>query len=481
MLFDLSKSAIKLFVCLVSSVAFSQESWTTVLPTVGTFSSPRVSDLNGDGTKDIILGAGRLEFEACDSAMLALDGKDGSLLWRVSATDQIFVSAGLLDIDSDGVEDVFLGGRSSELKAINGKTGEVFWAFDTLTYAEGGNRRWFNFYNPQIIHDVDADGVPDLLISNGGDIWVAPHDPNRAEGRLCIISGKTGVLIADASMPDKHEIYMSVAIDIDKKRPLSSKVIYGTGGETTPGGLFIGTLGMVIKGDLSASVKLADGGDKGFIAPPVWADLTMDGVKDIIASSVDGRLMAFDGKSYRALWQMELPNTESYGSMAVGKFNEDEVPDFFVSFAQGVWPDLSWTKQAMVNGENGKIEYLDSLGYYQTSSPVVVDLTGDGIDEVVLSVDYQVLDSFHRKSFFTTLYAIEFTEKQALPMVDGLPGHNVSSTPWIGDLDDDGLLDIVYCHGINQYHTYTFDGLRVNCLKTTFPVLKPIKWGCLYG
>ncbi|AWV99348.1 outer membrane protein assembly factor BamB family protein [Arcticibacterium luteifluviistationis] len=469
------------FLVLISIQVFSQESWTTVLPTVGTFSSPRVSDLNGDGTKDIIIGAGRLEFQACDSAMVAIDGKDGSLLWRVPASDQIFVSAGLLDINEDGVEDVFLGGRSSELKAINGKTGEVFWAFDTLAYSEGGNKRWFNFYNPQFIHDVDEDGIPDLLISNGGDIWVAPHDPNRTEGRLCIISSKTGDLIADASMPDKHEIYMSVAVDKNEREPLFSKIIYGTGGETTPGGLFVGNLGMVMNGDLSTSVKLADGGEKGFIAPPVWVDLNLDGEKDIVASSVDGRLLAFDGKTYKSLWQMEIANTESYGSMAVGKFNEDNIPDFFVSFAQGVWPNLSWTKQAMVNGVNGEIEYLDSLGYYQTSSPVVVDLTGDGIDEVILSVDYQVLDSLHRKSFFTTLYAVEFTRKEALSMVEGLPGHNVSSTPWVGDLEGDGYLDIVYCHGINQYHTYTFDGLRVNCLKTTFPILKPIKWGAYMG
>lgn len=477
----LAKSTIWLLVLLISFVSFSQESWTRVLPAVGTFSSPRVSDLNGDGTKDIILGAGRLEFEACDSAMLAIDGKDGSMLWRVPAIDQIFVSAGLLDINEDGIEDVFLGGRSSELKAINGKTGEVFWAFDTLTYSEGGNKRWFNFYNPQIIHDADADGFPDLLISNGGDIWVAPHDPNRAAGRLCIISSKTGVLLADATMPDGHEIYMSVAVDMDLKNPLASRIIFGTGGETTSGSLFVGTLGMVLKGDLSASQKLADGFEKGFISPPAWVDINQDGIRDIVSSSVDGRLLAFDGNTKESLWEMRLPNTEAYSSVAIGKFNEDEIPDFFVSYAQGVWPDLSWTRQAMVNGFNGEIEYLDSLGYYQTSSPVVVDLTGDGIDEVVLSVGYQVLDSLNRMSFYSTLYAIEFTQRNAVPMLDGLPGHNEASTPWLGDLDNDGLLDIVYCHGINMYQTYTFDGLRVNCLKTTVPILKPIKWGAYMG
>jgi len=466
------------FLMLICFCGIAQDSWTTVLPNVGTFSSPRAAYLNGDGTKDLILGAGRLEFESCDTAIFALDGTNGELLWKVAAKDQIFISAGLVDINEDGVSDAIIGGRSSELMAINGKTGEVIWAFDTTQYALN---RWFNFYNPQFIHDVDGDGTRDILISNGGDIWVEPFDPNRAAGRMCIISSKTGALLHHAPMPDNNEIYMSVVIDFDSLNPLVSRFIFGTGGETTSGSLFMGTLEMVINGDLSAAKTLAFGNTKGFVSPPVWVDINADGNRDIIASSVEGRLLAFDGVTYSKLWETFLPNTESYSSMAVGQFNADKTPDFFVSFAQGVWPKLSWTKQAMINGKNGEIEYLDSLGYYQTSSPLAVDLTGDGIDEAVLNVDYQVLDSIGRKSFFTTLYAIEFTQKEAVVLVDGLPGHNVSSTPWLGDLNNDGLLDIVYCHGTNAYHTYTFDGLRINCLKTTIPISKPIKWGAYMG
>jgi hypothetical protein len=68
----------------------AQETWAKVLPGIGSFSSPRVADLNNDSVGDIILGAGRLEFQECDSAVVALDGKTGEMLWKVSAKDQIF-------------------------------------------------------------------------------------------------------------------------------------------------------------------------------------------------------------------------------------------------------------------------------------------------------------------------------------------------------------------------------------------------------
>ena len=56
--------------------------------------------VNLDGTGDIIMGAGREEFQACDSAVIALDGRTGKILWHVPAEDQIFGSAVFKDIDA---------------------------------------------------------------------------------------------------------------------------------------------------------------------------------------------------------------------------------------------------------------------------------------------------------------------------------------------------------------------------------------------
>jgi outer membrane protein assembly factor BamB len=466
---------------LIAISGYAQNSWSKKLENIGTFSSPRVSDLNKDGVKDIILGAGRLEFEHSDSAIIALDGKTGELLWKNSAIDQMFGSAALQDITKDGTDDIFINGRSSELYAINGADGKVIWHFDTLAYSEGGKKRWFNFYNPQWIYDVDKDGFRDIVISNGGDIKVPAFNPNRAAGRLVILSARTGKVLADATMPDKKEIYMSVAIRPDAARPEQAKVIFGTGGETVGGHLYVGTVEMLLKGDLSKAKLLSTCEQKGFIAPPAWVDITNDGIADAVVNSVDGRIMAFDGVSFLPLWERKLPTTEAYSSMGIGYFNKDNAPDFFVSFAQGTWPDLSWTKQAMIDGVTGKIEFSDSLGYYQTSSPIAADFNGDGIDEVLLNVDYQVLDSIGFKSFYNTLLVISFETKEVITLVEGIPGHNVASTPWAGDLDNDGFLDIVYSVGTNQFKTYTFDGLRVNYIGTKIPITPKHQWGAYMG
>ncbi|MDH3652223.1 MAG: PQQ-binding-like beta-propeller repeat protein, partial [Saprospiraceae bacterium] len=183
------------------------QSWSASIAGVGTFSSPRCTDLNQDGVLDIVMGAGREEFMKCDSAVLALDGKTGKMLWHVRAIDQIFGSAIFMDITGDSVQDVFIGGRSAELLAIDGAEGRIIWRFCQVNnILETQKEGWFNFYNPQFIADQDGDQLPDMIISNGGDVMAEPHDSNRPPGHLTIISAKTGLLLSKAAMPDQKEI-----------------------------------------------------------------------------------------------------------------------------------------------------------------------------------------------------------------------------------------------------------------------------------
>ena len=477
MFFKRIKNLIFLALVISTGNISAQESWAKMLPGIGSFSSPRVADLNNDSVGDIILGAGRAEFLACDSAVVALDGKTGELLWNVSARDQIFGSATLADITGDGIPDVFINGRSAELIAINGKSGEVIWRF---IVPESDKKEWSNFYNPQFIPDQNQDGKEDILVSNGGDVLAEPYDPNRAIGHLVILDGQNGELISRAPMPDGKEIYMSVAV-LPSSSPNFKNVVFGTGGETLAGNLYVCSISEIRSGNLSGAVKLDSSATKGFVAPAAWVDINNDGIHDIVANAYDGSLLAFDGKTHQAIWKVKVPGTEAYSSPAIGNFNKDKIPDFFVSYSQGVWPEISWSRQLMVNGSNGNIEYEDSLGFYQMTSAVVADLNGDGQDEVILPINTQVVNELQVKFFYNNIVAIEFTENVAVELGLQTEGSSISSTPWIGDLDNNGFLDIVYIHGTNAKQTYTFDGMRINRIDTQLPLSGKIRWGSYMG
>ena len=455
------------------------QSWSLNLPGLGTFSSPRCIDLNQDGILDIVVGAGREEFQRCDSAILAIDGRAGTVLWKAPASDQIFGSALFGDIDQDQIPDIVIGGRSAELFALSGKNGSLIWSFKAANQIKKpGKQGWFNFYNPQWISDQNGDGYPDLIVSNGGDVLAEPHDPDRPPGQLVILNGRNGELLARAMMPDHKEIYMSILVIPSLE---NDHVIFGTGGETIGGNLWITTISSVVEENLTQAQLLDSSAQKGYIGPPVAADINEDGVFDIICNSVDGRLMAFDGLEFNKVWEVEVPETESYSSFTVGHFDQDEIPDFFISVGRGVWPRLGWSIQQMISGATGEVLFTDSLGFYQNTAALAFDVNGDGLDEIMMSLNFQEVNQIFQKFFYTMLVTINFESGSIEKLGPTYQGSNLSSTPWIGDLDGDDELDIIHCHGTNLRHTYTFDGMTLHRIATELKIHKPVLWGSYQG
>jgi outer membrane protein assembly factor BamB len=460
----------------------NQLAWSTTLPNLGTLSSPRATDLNGDGILDLVVGMGRIEFQASDTAIVALDGKSGDIIWKRPAIDQIFGSATLLDINGDGVEDVVIGGRSAILQAIDGRDGTLIWDFvETNQLKKLVQKKYFNFYNPQLIPDITGDGLPEIIVSNGGNVLKAPYDPDRPAGRIIVIDSSSGKIIIEAETPDKKETYHSVTmsnhVQIDE-----IEVVFGTGGETIGGKLYVVGLKDILNGDIKKAKVLAKNEDKGFVAPAVWADLNKDGIEDIIANAVDGKVYAFDGLTKKLIWEVSIPDTEIYSSPAVGFFTKDQTLDVFVNANIGIWPLFTDCSNVMIDGESGKIKYKQNFGSFQSTSPLALDINGDGVDEIIICENKSGTDRAGKKLFFNTIAVIDFAKKgrktSLLPM---LAGHNTSSTPWMGDLDNDNMLDIVFCHSNNMHHTYAFDGLQINLLKTDIPITKPLKWGAYMG
>jgi len=60
-----------------------------------------------------------------------------------------------------------------------------------------------------------------------------------------------------------------------------------------------------------------------------------------------------------------------------------------------------------------------------------VDLTGDGIDEVMMSFNFLGKDSIDQRIFQNSLIGIEFKSKEVLCLANIEPGSNLATTPWV--------------------------------------------------
>jgi hypothetical protein len=418
--------------------------------------------------------------------ILALDGKTGSILWQAESQDQVYGSATLFDVTGDGVDDVFIGGRSPHFRALNGKTGKVLWEYK-YHYEQDSilKHARFNFNNSVLVPDQNNDGFPELLTVNGGNSLADPYSKaNRFPGVMILFDSRTGNIIAADTMPDGGESYMSPLCFAQKDSEYLT-IIFGTGGETISGKLYMGTLSDLLQKTLSNAIVIASEEDHGFIAPPVMADITDDGMLDVVAISHGSTVFAIDGKDKNTIWKKKVPGTESSNSFAVGNFTNDEVPDFFTFVSRGQWPNSTGSIQIMLDGKDGQIAFMDSMGCTGFSSPVVYDINRDGIDEAIISInDFDCKLGFTGESprdMENKLIAIDF-KRHSIQTIDQQKGFkNIFSTPLIGDIDDDGYLDIVHCQYFHYGNILNFLGMRIKCIATPIRMKDEVLWGSYMG
>ena len=451
-----------LSICYFQLNSIAQLNWSASIDSVSVLSSPRSVDLNNDGIKDVVIGSGT-DSAYSNYGVVAINGANGQVLWTTPTRDEIFSSAQFLDVNNDAVKDVIIGGRDAQLLAINGVDGSLIWEFypHFLTHppADSG---YYNFYSSQLIPDITGDNLRDILVTNGGDHQATQFDP-RPPGHLMIIDAMNGSKIAQAVSPDSAEIYCSPVV-YDRAGGSSLMVAFGTGGENHGGGFYIANINDILNNSLANNaILLQSDSSKGFIAPASLADMTNDGISDIIIQSFGGSISAFDGFNFIRLWDNHFPDRESSAAPTLGNFTGgDLIPDVFTDMYRGSTPTYFDYYQIMINGATGQVTWTDSLGDMHFSSSSAFDANGDGRDEVLCSVN-EISGSFKHQ-----LKLIDFQNATINNLSSLESGVNLGCTPLIDDLNDDGLLEIVYVYKLDSLNPSAWTGFRMKSLQTSY-------------
>ena len=227
-------------------------------------------DVNNDKVLDVVFGFGTgvdgynvpeivcniyfIDTKPCMGGIMALDGRNGDTIWTFWSRHEIFTLSCQNDLNSDNITDCIAGGRAGLLLAISGIDGSLLWNFNSNHIA---HTDLMSMYTPQLVHDIDGDGISDAVIVHGGDELSDPAHEYNLFGRIMIISGKTGKVLRWVPTPDGKESYYPPQILTWLDGEMF--VLIGTGANSKPGSLFILPLSELYKGNISEVSASLDG------------------------------------------------------------------------------------------------------------------------------------------------------------------------------------------------------------------------------
>ncbi len=329
---------------------------------------PSIGDLDRDGVVEIVA-------PSWDSLMVYVFEPDGSVRAGFPAPigQSCFSSAALGDLDNDGTLEMVLGSNGNQVLALRADGQE--WRDGDSNPATFGVFKIvgqpFNYGTPALA-DIDEDGSLDIVYgsydrllyawrSDGSNVPGFPRDL----GASITCSPAVGDLDNDGHL----EIVTVSGRD--------SLWVFRNGGARVWGKYF----------KVTGTTRQPS---------PALADMDGDGFLDIVAASTDGTLKVFDR-------------------------NGDVLPG---------WQNVRYS---LING------------YASESSPVVADITGDGIPDVVMGGEDSRIHLFSGTGAELAGSPIQL-------------GGEVRGTPTLCDCDEDGLSEIVLADWDKNLYMWDFPG-----------------------
>jgi hypothetical protein len=423
----------------------------------GWYSSPAVADLDGDGDLEVIASA---------YSIAVLDGRTGSLLWRMpSGHDRSQPGAASVGRTWPGivVADVDADGRAEIVSAHSGGWVSVY---DHQGYFEAGwpQRRGTSELRGLAVGDLEDDGTLEIVVNaavgSGTNTWVLEHGGATRPGWPRVGNGPGyayGVFNDNAAIADLEgngtsevivpsDVHYICAYRPDGT-PLPTHAAYGSRVWGQVGVWESPVIELRGWGTCSQGDGRAERNRTNFAhGPAAVADVDGDGTLEIIAV----------GNTYDCA---ASPYASLYSGIFI--FNRDRS-----RFSNGVY---DWTTVPTDTGAPLIEDYnvIESVH----PNPVVADLDGDGEKEVLFpSYDGRMHAFWLDKSEHGNWpYSIHDSGEGIL---------RLASEPVVADLDDDGEAEVIFTSWV-QKGTYATGKLHI--LSSTGVPLREVVLPGAYG
>ncbi len=367
-----------------------------------------------------------------------------------------FTGAAVIDIDSDGTFEVFVGGGEGQQDALLSYRGGRLVNIEDGT----GLSRTSATYGSTAI-DLDADGDTDLIVARENGVYLYLNDKGRFHERLIPVDLPTdsvpfSVAVSDIDHDGDGDLYVSVFVNAKTFRSAT----FNDPTHAKPNRLLLNN-GDLTFTDITESSGTASKQNT-FLS--VFVDLDSDGWQDLVVSQNTGAVEIFHNMKDRTF--QPVPTTSDLGfwmGLAVGDIDKDGDQDLFFTNVGTSIPlfltsgdlrnDQRHTHDWMLLRNDGNFRFTDVTDAYGLTGEgfawgaVFEDLNLDGQLDLCVAQNYikWPIHKFVKLSGRTYLQSNE-TSTPVLHHVPalGLENRYFGQSPVIVDLNGDGRQDLVW-------------------------------------
>ena len=377
------------------------------------------------------------------------------------ATSLPFTGGAAIDVDDDGVEELFIGGGHGQKDVLYKFNGT---GFDAMPGAAGIDKPQGGSSLGALVLDANKDGKQDLIVTRPTGIWLYANKDGAFSGKkldapLRDDTTPLSVAVADINGDGHFDMYVSGYIRNDLVEGLNIFNKQGYGGTSAL---------LINRGDDSFEDQTEDRGlyYKHNTFQSAFIDFDNDGDVDLVVAHDTGQVKTWENDGKGNFRDSPNPNSGEYSypmGIAIGDYDNDGLVDVFFSNVGSTPPhfmvkgDLrddqqhNWKWLLFHNLGQMKFENVAEqakLADYEFSwGAVFEDLNLDGREDLLVSQNF-VTAPFHKIEFmrlpgrlFVQTPAGEFAEVGAEA---GVVNKRYSIAPVTADFNNDGHPDIVH-------------------------------------
>ncbi len=396
-----------------------------------------------------------------------------------------FTAGAVIDINGDGVEELFFGGGMHQ--------DDVFYQFEGGSFNDITESTEWTKQTPDktfgsTVLDLDADGDNDMLIARQSGVWLYLNTNGKFSGQKL-----------DLNL-DEQTVPLSIAVADLNRDGLFDMYIAGyiarnhVQGETIFNQVYGGVSGLYInKGNNNFDNITQEAGMyyQHNTFQGVFIDVDGDRLEDLVVAHDTGTVKTWKNMGDLKFKDMPNPTTNYFSypmGIGVSDYNNDGLPDFYFSNVGSTTPDAivrgdlraeqELNKKWLMFENKGNFEFEDvaektKLADYEFSwGALFEDFNLDGRDDLVVSENYvgfptHILPIWRLDGRF--MVQNKNGEFAAVGKQAGIQNRLYGISPLTADFNQDGYPDLVHVNLLGKQKVFLSKGGNANHLKIQLP------------